>query len=188
MRRGARAMNDVSLSHQSLGRILDRLVEEASGETPASFAALAKEAGLNPARDFVGASLREIDLRGEDLRGFDFSRADLVGSDLRGANLDGVSFSGADTTGCLGLPRDVHSLSEMPPEPPPDFDLDEVRRMILAGIAPPRAWVPFILELNFTDEPLADLSPLSGISGLQRLVLRGTQVGDLSPLAGLSGL
>src|SRR4051794_20345828 len=128
-------MNDLIRSRQSLGEILDRLVEEASGDTPASFAAPAKEAGLEPARDFVGASLREIDLRGEDLRGFDFSRADLVGADLRGANLDGVSFSGADTTGCLGLPHDVHSPSEMPPEPPPDFDLDEVRHMILASIA-----------------------------------------------------
>src|SRR5689334_2311445 len=141
-------MNDLIRSRQSLGQILDRLVEKASGEAPASFAALAKEAGLDPAREFVGASLREIDLRGEDLRGCDFSRADLVGAELRGANLDGVSFSGADTTGCLGLPRDVHSLSEVPPEPPPDFDLDEVRRMILAGIALPPAWVPFILELN----------------------------------------
>src|SRR3954462_14126554 len=123
-------MNDLIRSRRSLGEILDRLVEEASGETPASFAALAKEAGLDPARDFVGASLREIDLRGEDLRGFDFSKADLVGADLRGANTEGVSFSGADITGCLGLPRDVLPASEKLPEPPSDFDPGEVKRMI----------------------------------------------------------
>jgi uncharacterized protein YjbI with pentapeptide repeats len=105
-------MSHVIRSHQSLAQILDRLVEEGSGETPASFAALAKAAGLDPAHDFIGASLREIDLRNEDLRGFDFSKADLVGADLRGANLEGVSFSGADTTGCLGLPRDVRPVAK----------------------------------------------------------------------------
>jgi uncharacterized protein YjbI with pentapeptide repeats len=181
-------MNDLVRSRQSLGQILDRLVERASGETPASFASLAKAAGLDPARDFVGASLREIDLRGEDLREFDFSKADLVGADLRGANLDGVSFSGADTTGCLGLPRNIERVSEKPLEPPPDFDLAEVKRMILAGASPRLDWVPFIDKLDFSDEPLTDLSPLAGLSGLQRLDLWGTRVSDLSALAGLSGL
>jgi hypothetical protein len=363
-------MNDVAGSRRKLAEILDRLVEEASGETPASFAALATQAGFDPARDFVGASLREIDLRGEDLRGFDFSKADLVGADLRGANLEGVSFSGAETTGCLGLPHEllVRSDSERKPSanpnrfqaffsfayndlatdpqllamltvelekrvtarlvnkdftiwadysalrsgvqwnsaiedairasdvliilltprwimsdycrkeylffesfkaadgkipsmipigsrsldmqkdqlnveqqliykslserqyfrllpndyvlpnasgrkrlvegiaddivgilerarntdsaatPPPDFDLDKVRRMILAGVAPPSSWVPFIHELIFQNEPLADLSPLAGLSGLRLLFLNDTPVSDISPLSGLSGL
>ena len=89
---------------RTLGEILDELVTEAGHEKPASFAELVAVAGLDPARDFVGGSLREVDLRGEDLRGFDFSGADLTGADFRGANLSGVSFNDADRTGALGLP------------------------------------------------------------------------------------
>jgi uncharacterized protein YjbI with pentapeptide repeats len=100
----------------SLAEVLDRLVEEATGEKSASFASLAKAAGLDPACDFVRASLREIDLRGEDLRGFDFSLADLTGADFRGANMDGVSIILATTTGALGLPPQTTR--------PPNFDLD----------------------------------------------------------------
>ena len=89
---------------RTLGEILDELVTEAGHEKPASFAELVAVAGLDPARDFVGGSLREVDLRGEDLRGFDFSGADLTGADFRGANLSGVSFNDAIRTGALGLP------------------------------------------------------------------------------------
>jgi hypothetical protein len=92
-------------STRTLGEILDQLVTEAGREKPASFAELVTAAGLDPARDFVGGSLREVDLRGEDLRGFDFSGADLTGADLRGANLNGVSFEDAIRTGALGLPE-----------------------------------------------------------------------------------
>jgi hypothetical protein len=93
------------LSTRTLGEILDQLVTEAGHEKPASFAKLVTAAGLDPARDFVGGSLREVDLRGEDLRGFDFSGADLTGADFRGANLSGVSFNDAIRTGALGLPE-----------------------------------------------------------------------------------
>jgi hypothetical protein len=92
-------------STRTLGEILDQLVTEAGHEKPASFAELVAAAGLDPARDFVGGSLREVDLRGEDLRGFDFSGADLTGADFRGANLSGVSFNDAIRTGALGLPE-----------------------------------------------------------------------------------
>jgi hypothetical protein len=92
-------------STRALGEILDQLVTEAGHEKPASFAELVAAAGLDPARDFVGGSLREVDLRGEDLRGFDFSRADLTGADFRGANVSGVSFNDAIRTGALGLPE-----------------------------------------------------------------------------------
>jgi hypothetical protein len=92
-------------STRTLGEILDHLVMEAGHEKPASFAELVAVAGLDPARDFVGGSLREVDLRGEDLRGFDFSGADLTGADFRGANLSGVSFKNAIRTGALGLPE-----------------------------------------------------------------------------------
>ena len=83
---------------------LDRLIEEIEHDEFVSFAALVRKAGLDPARDFVGASLVDIDFRGEDLRGFDFSGADLTGADFRRANLAGVRFDGAILTGAIGLP------------------------------------------------------------------------------------
>ncbi|WP_092960999.1 leucine-rich repeat domain-containing protein [Falsiroseomonas stagni] len=72
--------------------------------------------------------------------------------------------------------------------PPDDFDLDEVKRLVLASEAPPAAWVPFIVELDLSGTQIADLSPLSGLSSLQSLDLMGTQVADVSPLSGLSSL
>jgi hypothetical protein len=83
---------------------LDRLIEETEHDELVSFPALVRKAGLDPARDFVGASLVDIDFRGEDLRGFDFSGADLTGADFRHANLAGVRFDGAILTGAIGLP------------------------------------------------------------------------------------
>lgn len=63
----------------SLGAALDRLLEQAAGESAPSFRTMATAAGLDPSRDFVGAALRDMDFRDEDLRGFDFSNADLTG-------------------------------------------------------------------------------------------------------------
>jgi hypothetical protein len=83
---------------------LDQLIEQTEYDEFVSFAALVRKAGLDPARDFVGASLVDIDFRGEDLRGFDFSGADLTGADFRRANLAGVRFDGAILTGAIGLP------------------------------------------------------------------------------------
>jgi hypothetical protein len=88
----------------SLGSTLDRLLEEAAGQDLPSFRRMAKAAGLDPSRDFKGASLRNMDFRDEDLRGFDFSNADLAGADFRRANIDGVPFSGADLRGAIGIP------------------------------------------------------------------------------------
>jgi DNA-binding NtrC family response regulator len=90
-------------SAQTIAEALDRVVDEAARDARASFAALVKAAGLDPARDFVGACLRDLDFRGEDLRGFDFSGADLTGADFRGAKLAGVRFDGAILTGAIGL-------------------------------------------------------------------------------------
>jgi uncharacterized protein YjbI with pentapeptide repeats len=83
---------------------LDRLIEETEHDESVSFAALVRKAGLNPARDFIGAFLADIDFRDEDLRGFDFSGADLTGADFRRANIAGVRFDGAILKGALGLP------------------------------------------------------------------------------------
>ena len=88
----------------SLGSTLDRLLEETTSQQGASFHAMVKAAGLDPSRDFVGASLRNLDFRDEDLRGFDFSNADLSGADFRRANVDGVAFRDANLRGTIGLP------------------------------------------------------------------------------------
>jgi hypothetical protein len=87
----------------SLAQVLDKLVEQATEQELASFRALTEAAGLNPAHDFVGASLQNIDFRDEDLRGFDFSKADLTGADFRRANVAGVRFDDAILTGTIGL-------------------------------------------------------------------------------------
>ncbi|MCC5993972.1 MAG: pentapeptide repeat-containing protein [Rhodobacteraceae bacterium] len=59
------------------------------------FAALARAAGLDPARDFRGADLRGVDFGTSDLGGFDFSGADLSGCNLSQAKLDGTIMTGA---------------------------------------------------------------------------------------------
>lgn len=60
--------------------------------------------------------------------------------------------------------------------------------MILAGIAPPDAWIPSITRLNFDGAALRDLAPLAGLSGLRHLDLTDTPATDLSPLAPLRRL
>ena len=56
-----------------LAEVLDQLLKRTTnhGEEP-SFIELVKTAELDPSRDFVGASLRDMDFRGEDLRGLIF--------------------------------------------------------------------------------------------------------------------
>nr|MBW4092772.1 leucine-rich repeat domain-containing protein [Pseudomonadota bacterium] len=76
----------------------------------------------------------------------------------------------------------------VPPVPPPDFDLDRVRQMVLAGEAPPADWRPFILALDFQETGLRQLAPLAGLTALQNLNLWNTRVRDVAPLAGLSAL
>jgi len=87
----------------TLPELFDKLVAQAGGSKPSGFRKLVNAAGLDPAKDFVGASLRDVDLRGEDLRGFDFSQADLSGADFRHAKVKGVRFDGANLTGVIGL-------------------------------------------------------------------------------------
>jgi formylglycine-generating enzyme required for sulfatase activity len=107
----------LSTSTNPFGAILERLIDMASGKTPPSFRELVRAAGLDPERDFVGASLRDLDFRGEDLRGFDFSQSDLTGADFRRADIAGMSLAGADLTGVIGLVgarfRDFDAAPEM---------------------------------------------------------------------------
>jgi hypothetical protein len=164
---------DPHAPEDNLAETFGRVIETALGDRNVSFRALAEAAGLNPASDFVGALLGDVDFRDEDLRGFNFDKSDLTGSDFRRANVEGVSFEGAVLTNVIGLPV----LG-----PPADFDLAEVKRMILAGVAPPAEWGPFIRELDFTREPLTDISPLAGLSGL-RITGKGLR-GGLLPRGG----
>jgi CRP/FNR family cyclic AMP-dependent transcriptional regulator len=90
-----------------LKQVLDRLLTFALEDEAPSFRALVAKAGLDPAHDFVGASLRDLDLRDEDLSGFNFSDADLSGVDFRRANVSDVQFRGAILAGTIGLQPDV---------------------------------------------------------------------------------
>jgi hypothetical protein len=98
--------------------------------------------------------------------------------------------------------------------PPPDFDWDKVYEMIVAGIAPPEPWRPFIDHLRLTVKdrkteivnlipisdltnvdwldlwrsPVSDISPVSGLKKLKFLNLGSTRVSDLSALAKLTRL
>ncbi len=75
------------------------------------------------------------------------------------------------------------------PDPPPDFDLDEVHAMIRRGEAPPRDWARFVNELDFSGESdFVDLGPLAGLTQLQQLDVSDAGVVDVGPLAGLTQL
>ena len=73
-------------------------------------------------------------------------------------------------------------------EPPPDFSMDAVRELILAGKEIPSVWVPLVTELVLLSSGLTDATPLAGLTALQYLDLSGTQVSDATPLAGLTAL
>jgi [protein-PII] uridylyltransferase len=62
----------------------------------ADFATLARIGGLDPARHFRGADLRNVDFGDDDLSGFDFREADFAGADLsRARGLRSGMFAGA---------------------------------------------------------------------------------------------
>ena len=73
------------------------------------------------------------------------------------------------------------------PSVPEDVEAKAVE-LILAGKAPPEAWVPYIRRLQFQGTTLSNLAPIAGLTGLQSLDLDGTQVTDFAPIAGLTGL
>jgi hypothetical protein len=112
---------------QAVADALDRLIGEVESDPRASFATLVKAAGLQPAQDFIGASLRNLDFRDEDLRGFDFSGADLTGANCRRANLAGVRFDGAILTGAIGL----FDFRKIEPWDPRAADLDPFLHFVL---------------------------------------------------------
>jgi len=72
--------------------------------------------------------------------------------------------------------------------PPPDFDIEKVRGLVLAGEAPPVAWRPWIHDLDFDGEDLLSLVPIADLGALKTLTLNSTPVSDLVPLARLTAL
>lgn len=156
--------------------VLGRIVAVLDAPTN-SFVALANIAGLDPKSDFRGADLTGVDFGTDDLSDFDFSGADLTDAHLsRAAGRDRMK-----TDAATRLPANMR-------RPPPDFDLDKARDMILSGKAPPVAARAFIHRLDFSDTSLDRLEPLSGLTALQSLVLNGMPASDVSPLSGLIAL
>jgi len=60
------------------------------------FLELAKIAGMNPAKDFVGADLSNVNLEGADLKEFDMSYANLSNANLSNADLSYADLSSCD--------------------------------------------------------------------------------------------
>jgi hypothetical protein len=124
---------------RTIAETLDRLVAETERDEHVSFATLVREAGLDPAHDFVGAFLADLDFRDEDLRGFDFSGADLTGADFRRANLKGVRFEGAILTAAIGL-RELKAASpskgkrKMARAEPSGYRLSEADASLVKGM------------------------------------------------------
>src|SRR5205807_1555401 len=119
----------------------------------------------DPGRDFVGASLAQLDLSGEDLRGFDFTNSDLSNVDFTGANVTGVSFLGAKITGAIGLLLQKPPEPEAAPVPQAKPEMRTIKRMVLGGEPIPENWVPFVSQLHIghTGTRLRDLSPIAGL-------------------------
>jgi UDP-N-acetylmuramoyl-L-alanyl-D-glutamate--2,6-diaminopimelate ligase len=101
---------------QGLAEILDRLLKETENGKVPTFRALVCAAGLDPAQDFIGAHLCNMDFRDEDLSEFNFSKADLTGADFRRANITNVSFDGAELTGAIGLSDRLDVAAEGRPQ------------------------------------------------------------------------
>jgi uncharacterized protein YjbI with pentapeptide repeats len=172
----------------SLATILDRLADRTIKDASVGFRTMVEIAGLSPAKDFMGASLQGLDFRDEDLRGFNFSQADLTGADFRRADIRGVNFDGAILTGAIGLDSEHIRNEQIAELPPPDFDIRKVKELILRGKAVPENWIPFILELDFSYEPLRNLEPLASLLNLHRLDLTKTLVENIAPLGNVPQL
>ena len=65
---------------------VEALIQQIVGAQTDEFLDLAEIAGLNPAEDFSGASLKHANLSGTDLSGTDLSDAELKGAFLSRAN------------------------------------------------------------------------------------------------------
>lgn len=72
------------------------LIDRITGAETQDFSELARIAGLDPRKDFVGADLSGIDLSGLDLSDADLSGANLSHTNLSSANLSHANLSGTN--------------------------------------------------------------------------------------------
>ncbi len=87
-----------SLNSQSLQKLQNLLQQVVEAKTD-NFLELAKIAGLNPAKDFVGANLSDANLSRTNLRGANLSDANLSGANLSHADLSSANLSDANLSG-----------------------------------------------------------------------------------------
>jgi (p)ppGpp synthase/HD superfamily hydrolase len=128
--------------------VLGRVVAVLDAPTN-SFVALARIAGLDPARDFHGADLRGVDFGTDDLSGFRFFGADLRSADLsRTRGLKYARFDGAKTEG-VSWPTDWLI---------PSGEAAEPRTLPWLDAIPQCALTPKILDYD----PTADTSIVDG--------------------------
>ncbi len=111
-------------------------IEAVAGAGDGSFQQLAKLAGLDPARDFQNADLRNVDLTDSDLRGFNFTSADLRGAmGIRVHWDDTTNFDGADLSGSIFAAKRRLRVF---------FDTDERANSLLASVSR-QSWADQIL-------------------------------------------
>lgn len=158
---------------QIITATLDRLIEETERDGSTSFAALVRKADLDPARDFIGASLVDIDFRDEDLRGFDFSGADLTGADFRRANIAGVRFDRAILTGAIGLP--AGGPAEQGPE---SEEYRKVRRARPSGLRLSEAQARLVKGMLLRGDRQHDIAGWFGVNSGRIAEVKG---GELYP-------
>ncbi|MEM7300829.1 MAG: leucine-rich repeat domain-containing protein [Pseudomonadota bacterium] len=93
--------------------------------------------------------------------------------------------------------KEMRDAPKTPANLPADFDLFKIHEMIVAGVAPPQSWVPFIEDLDFyerngelisDDDKPSDLAPLARLTALKSLDLDGCSAIDLTPLITLGAL
>lgn len=166
---------------ENFNSYIENVISQLSVEGEASFRELARSAGLDPAKDFIGADLSGLDMRDEDLSGFDFTDADLRYVDFRRANLTDSKFSGADLFGAIGLGAEHDS---------PQFvgGLRELKRILASGVLPGGEPVRLITELRFGDTAISDISILAALPQIARLSLINRRIQDFSPLSRLPAL
>ncbi|MGO6718512.1 pentapeptide repeat-containing protein [Rhizobium ruizarguesonis] len=115
--------------------LLNQAIEQVLNAPSDRFTDLAELAGLDPARDFRRADLRECDFRECDLTGFDFIGARLDGSDFGGALVSGALFDKRTIdSGVLSTALDFYRLltGERPTERENLVDLlDDIPRPFL---------------------------------------------------------
>jgi hypothetical protein len=73
-------------------------------------------------------------------------------------------------------------------QPPPDFDVERVKELVIKGERVPEAWRPWVFELDLSGTQITDATPLKDLTNLTRLGLINTGITDATPLKDLTNL